>query len=81
LFVLGMIFVSCVCLVLDNPLLDPDSPLKRSLDLVDLALTCIFIVEATLKIAALGLLFETRGSYLRDAWNLIGPSSAPPLFP
>jgi uncharacterized protein YjbI with pentapeptide repeats len=70
-FVLGLIGISVCGLILDSPLLDPDSALKMWINRVDLVLTIIFCAEATLKILAWGLLCETRDAYLRDPWNFI----------
>ena len=71
-FILFAIFVSCVCLVIDSPLQDPKAPIKVWVGRVDdYGLLPIFIAEMGLKILALGLACEARGTYLKDGWNVM----------
>uniref|UniRef100_A0A7R9YEG0 Uncharacterized protein n=1 Tax=Pinguiococcus pyrenoidosus TaxID=172671 RepID=A0A7R9YEG0_9STRA len=50
------ILMSCVILVLDTPLSDPDSQTTRILTALDYTVTCLFALEAAIKISAMGFL-------------------------
>ena len=64
-FMVAMIILSSLMLALDSPeKVHPDSEFKRVLNALDVAFVVVFIVEATLKIAALG------AGYFRDSWNV-----------
>ena len=63
--------LSSIQLALDNPLNDPDKILSKLLLIVDYILTCIFGIEAILKIIANGLIQSGSRSYMRDATNII----------
>ena len=54
--ILALIFISCVCLCFDSPLLDPASPLARALAVADGMLIALFTAEMALKMAARGVL-------------------------
>ena len=64
--VLALIFLSCVALAVDSPLLDPSSALAAAMRAADLGLTLAFTVEAGLKVLALG-----PKRYARDSWNAL----------
>jgi len=51
---------------------DRDSLTKRNkaIDMLNLVMTFIFLVEALIKIVAMGLAFDFN-TYLRDGWNVI----------
>jgi len=68
--ILLLIVISSICLVLDNPLLDPNCTLIQNLSKVDVCLTACFCLEMALKITALGFFFQPR-AYLRSSWNLL----------
>ena len=70
-FILAVIGFSCVCLVLDNPLLDTTSGLGVFLADANYVLLVIFCGEMGLKLLALGLVCECEASYLCDPWNVI----------
>lgn len=70
LLVLLLIIASCACLVLDHPLLDPQSTLAARLALANVVITALFTVEAALNVIAYGLL-STPTAYLRQPWNLL----------
>ena len=63
------IFFSAVTLALDGPLLDPNSDFKLKLYWVDTAMTVLFVLEASLKVACYGFLFNGSNSYMRQSWN------------
>ncbi len=63
--------LSSIQLALDNPLNDPDKILSKLLLIVDYILTCIFGIEAILKMIANGLIQSGSRSYMRDATNII----------
>lgn len=54
--IIFFIFLSSIHLVLDRPLNNPNGKLFKVLREVDLSLTLIFVIEAILKMLALGLL-------------------------
>ena len=56
---------------MDNPLNDPDSNYLQVLFWVDCATTVVFIIEALMKILAIGLICNGPRSYLRNTWNLL----------
>lgn len=49
---------------------DSNTRYNQILDNCNLAFTCIFIVEAALKIIAKGFIFHHE-SFLRNGWNMI----------
>ena len=68
--ILVFIVLSTVGLALDNPLMDPRSPMAVALFWIDLALTVIFFFEMVLKIASKGLVLVPT-AYLHDPWNIL----------
>lgn len=72
--VLGLIIVSSVTLVVDNPLNDPNGKVQVILGYIDYFFTLLFFIEAMIKIIAKGLLFNNLKNinpYLRDSWNIL----------
>ncbi|PNH00529.1 Sodium channel protein type 5 subunit alpha, partial [Tetrabaena socialis] len=69
--ILLTIALSCVCLVLDAPSLDPASTLARVLHYLDWVFVAAFSVEALLKIATFGFAFTGPRAYIRDGWNAL----------
>lgn len=65
-----LIIGSSICLVLDSPLLDPNSTEAQYLQYCDIVFTSLFIAEMIVKILAYGLIFE-KGAYLRNSWNVL----------
>jgi hypothetical protein len=41
------------------------------LKIIDIALTCVFILEVIIKMVGLGVIMNGKDSYLRDPWNII----------
>jgi len=70
-FILLMILISSIQLALENPLYDPEGQFMRALYYIDIAATCIFIIEAFIKIVSYGFLLNGGESYLRNYWNQI----------
>ena len=59
---------------MDNPLSDPDSQIQKSLNIINIVLTVLFVMEALTKIIAKGLFFNNLGQiepYLANGWNCI----------
>lgn len=76
--ILFLIFISSITLVIDNPLADPESGLIIFVGYLDNCFTVLFTIEAFVKIAALGFLFNNatlreKGflPYIRNPWNII----------
>jgi hypothetical protein len=65
MFIIFLILFSSIILVIDDPLLDPESELKMVLYFIDFIITLLFCGEALLKILALGFLINGKNSYLR----------------
>eukprot|EP00957_Ditylum_brightwellii_P030192 2284667-Ditylum_brightwellii.AAC.1 len=65
-----LIVLSSLCLALDNPLADPNSTFQKSLKILNMLFSSIFIGEMLLKVIAYGLLFHS-GAYLRNVWNVL----------
>lgn len=70
-FTILAILVSTINLSLDSPLNDPNSTQTSVIYYIDIAISCIFALEAILKIIVFGLLLNGKQSYLRSLWNLI----------
>mmetsp|Transcript_57655 Transcript_57655/g.158821 ORF Transcript_57655/g.158821 Transcript_57655/m.158821 type:complete len:1739 (-) Transcript_57655:67-5283(-) len=68
--VLVLIVISSLLLALDNPLMDPESDLKKFLVYTDYVMTTLFTMEMLLKIVTVGLV-AGKGAYLRDNWNVL----------
>lgn len=66
--ILCLIFMSCVVLVLDSPLDDPDSGKARTLYWLNVLLTVVFGLECVVKVLADGFCCFV-GTYLTDPWN------------
>ena len=67
---MGTIIVSSVLLALENPLKDPKSTFMIVLQYADNVITLIFTMEMILKVITYGLIFNGKGSYLRNFWNI-----------
>lgn len=61
--VLTSIFVSCICLALDNPLLNPTSTTATTLSIIEVVTSVVFMVEMISKMIAIGL-FQVNFSIL-----------------
>ncbi len=57
-------------MVLDNATDDPDKASKVFNQNLNIAITCIYGLEAILKIFSIGFFYE-KTSYIRDPWNLL----------
>jgi len=69
-FILALIALSSACLVVDNPLLDPDSTTFKTLRVFEYLCTISFFIEMLLKVITLGLIGNKR-SYFRGGWNAL----------
>jgi hypothetical protein len=69
-FILALIALSSACLVVDNPLLDPDSTTFKTLRVFEYLCTISFSIEMLLKVITLGLIGNKR-SYFRGGWNAL----------
>ena len=58
-------------MVVYSPLNDFNSELSRQMQIISGVTTGIFVVEAIIKIIAAGFLFNYKGSYLRNMWNIV----------
>jgi voltage-dependent calcium channel L type alpha-1D len=71
LFIIAIIFLNCIQLALDNPLVDHNSKFANILYGIDIGTTAIFVLEAFMKILSFGFLFNGPSSYLKNVWNRI----------
>ena len=69
--VLFFILFSTLTMTVDSPLNDPNGKLAYVLNIIDIAVTCIFSIEALLKILVNGLIMNGETSYLRNSWNIM----------
>jgi hypothetical protein len=69
--ILFCIIVASVQIILDNPLNDPKGLLQEIIFYMDIVLSLIFLIEAIIKITALGFIFNGEKSYMRSAWNVM----------
>lgn len=70
-FIIVCIVISTITLAFEEPLDDPKSSKVQKLKSLDLVMTIVFTLEATLKVIALGFLFNGKPSYLRSVWNIL----------
>lgn len=71
MFIIFMILASSILIILDDPLENPNSQKKDVLDVIDRVISIIFLIEAVLKIIALGFIFNGPCSYLRSLANVL----------
>ena len=57
-------------MILDEPLLDPNSDYKKALYIIDVLVTSIYIGEACIKIIGNGFICN-KYSYMRDPLNIL----------
>lgn len=72
--ILVLILLSSILLTIDNPTEDPNGLLMKMVGYIDIGFTCLFTIEASIKIIAKGMLFNRLGPikpYLRDVWNIL----------
>jgi len=76
--ILTLIIISSITLVIDNPLADPNSAMIVNMGYLDNCFTILFTIEATVKIIAMGFLFNNKvlqnkgiTPYLRNPWNIL----------
>jgi len=72
--VLVLIVLSSLVLILDNPLNDPNSIQSLIIKLVDTIFTFLFLLEALIKIFALGLFstsLKNQQPYMFTGWNVL----------
>ena len=53
-----LICLSSILLAIDNPLYDPNSKLVQVVAKIDIGFTCLFTLEAAIKIIAKGFLYN-----------------------
>ena len=69
-FILTIIFLSCILLIIDSPLKDPNSDSSFILYSMDICITTIFSAEMLLKMFSFGL-YGTKDAYFTDGWNIL----------
>ena len=76
--IMTLIIISSITLVLDNPLFDPESSDVVFVGYLDNCFTVLFTLEATIKIIAMGFLFNNAAlrekgmsPYIRNPWNML----------
>lgn len=69
--VLVLVIVSCVILLVDTPLANPRSRLRRGAINIDATISLIFAAEIAAKVIASGLYTLGPRAYLRSAFNII----------
>ena len=73
-FVMVLIITSTIVLAIDNPLLDPAETFVRVLGKIDIAYTCLFFLEAMIKIIAKGFFhnnIKPVQAYVKSSWNIL----------
>ena len=71
LLILLLIIVSSIILALEDPLGDPNGERAEILFYLDITATCLFILEAVLKIIAYGFVCNGKSSYLCNGWDIL----------
>ena len=76
--IMTLIITSSVTLVIDNPLQDPEAPIIIFVGYLDNCFTISFLIEMSIKIIALGFLFNNSvlrekkmSPYIRNPWNML----------
>lgn len=69
--IITIILLSSIQLALSGPLNDPNSRIQKALYWIDFLTTIVFLIEAIMKIVALGFVNNGPPSYLRNPWNLV----------
>jgi hypothetical protein len=74
--ILIIILLSSILIGIDNPLRDPNSKIQRVIYYIDAVFTIVFLIEAIIKIIALGffknhLNNENAKPYITNAWNIL----------
>jgi lysylphosphatidylglycerol synthetase-like protein (DUF2156 family) len=69
--ILFLIVFSTIMLVLESPLMDPNSQRADNLFYIDLVVTTLFTIELVLKVIVLGFLLNGEESYIKNAWNIM----------
>ena len=72
--IIVLIMLSSLILCIDTPLNDPDSTLSRTLTIIDFIFTFLFLIEALLKIMALGFFtnpYDGIKGYIFNYWNIL----------
>lgn len=76
--ILTLIIISSITLVIDNPLKDPESSEIIFIGYMDNCFTVLFTIEMTIKIIAMGFLFNNKTlqqkgitPYIRNPWNML----------
>ena len=70
-------------LTIDNPTYDPKSQMMIVVGYIDIVFTCLFTIEAMIKIIAKGFMFNNLGPvepYIRNAWNSLDTRTQPMLW-
>jgi voltage-dependent calcium channel L type alpha-1D len=68
--ILFLIIVSSILLAIDNPLNDPEGQLSKALSILDIIMTVLFVLEASIKIVVYGFILG-KNTYMRDGWNIL----------
>lgn len=69
--IIALICLSSITLALDSPTLDPESTMKKILNVLDTIFVVLFALEAMAKICVYGFLLNGKSSYLRNPWNIL----------
>lgn len=69
-FIYYLIALNSLLLALDEPNLDKESYVKHTIDVMVTIISIAFIIEALLKIIAMGFVCG-KHAYLRDSWNIL----------
>ena len=76
LIILLLIFTSSAMLVIDTPLIDPNSTKQTILTTIDFVHTVLFTVEMLIKVIGLGFFTNSLKDnnlrpYIRSTWNVL----------
>lgn len=72
--ILLLILASSITMACESPSVLEDKDTENTLNMIDYVFTSIFTIEMLMKLIAFGLLFEDKGAYLRDPWNILDGS-------
>ena len=73
-FILAIVILNSITLIFNSPLQDPDSKFGKVLTYLDMIFTIIFIIEAAMKIVAMGFFWNGMpgiNGYIMDGWNIL----------
>jgi hypothetical protein len=71
MFIFGIVVISSILMLFDNPLEDPNQFFFQVLYIINQVITGIFVLELMVKVIVYGLIANGESSYLKNGWNIL----------